>query len=72
MSDSNTGIVLWKIFVPVLTIVTLLLLDFHGGNFTANGGFARSVSTASAPPAPPAWSSPCRASSRTPRWPASR
>ncbi|HEY0239731.1 MAG TPA: APC family permease [Friedmanniella sp.] len=40
MSDSNTGIVLWKIFVPVLTIVTLLLIDFHPGNFTANGGFA--------------------------------
>ncbi|MGI3784020.1 MAG: APC family permease [Janthinobacterium lividum] len=40
MSDSNTGIVLWKLFVPVLTIVTLLLIDFHPGNFTANGGFA--------------------------------
>jgi amino acid transporter len=40
LSDSNTGIVLWKLFVPVLTIVTLLLIDFHPGNFTANGGFA--------------------------------
>ncbi len=40
MSDSNTGIVLWKIFVPVLTIVTLLVVDFHPGNFTAHGGFA--------------------------------
>ncbi|WP_375423011.1 APC family permease [uncultured Friedmanniella sp.] len=40
LSDSNTGIVLWKIFVPVLTIVTLLLIDFHPGNFTAGGGFA--------------------------------
>ncbi|MGN8026676.1 APC family permease [Microbacterium sp. 22242] len=39
LSDSNTGIVLWKIFVPVLTIVVLLLLDFHPGNFTAHGGF---------------------------------
>jgi amino acid transporter len=40
LSDSNTAIVLWKIFVPVLTIVTLLVLDFHIGNFTAKGGFA--------------------------------
>lgn len=40
LSDSNTGIVLWKVFVPVLTIVTLLLIDFHPGNFTAGGGFA--------------------------------
>ncbi|GAA2752266.1 APC family permease [Amnibacterium kyonggiense] len=40
LSDSNTLIVLWKLFVPVLTIVTLLLIDFHPGNFTANGGFA--------------------------------
>src|ERR1700712_2436354 len=40
LSASNTVIVLWKIFVPVLTIVTLLILDFNIGNFTANGGFA--------------------------------
>jgi len=40
LSDSNTGIVLWKIFVPVLTIVVLLVIDFHPGNFTAAGGFA--------------------------------
>jgi amino acid transporter len=40
MSDSNTGIVLWKLFVPLLTIVTLLILAFHPGNFTAHGGFA--------------------------------
>jgi amino acid transporter len=40
LSDSNTGIVLWKIFVPVVTIVTLLALNFHIGNFTAGGGFA--------------------------------
>ncbi len=39
MSDSNTGIVLWKIAVPVLTIITLLIISFHPGNFTANGGF---------------------------------
>jgi amino acid transporter len=40
LSDSNTGIVLWKTFVPLLTIVTLIVLNFHIQNFTANGGFA--------------------------------
>ncbi|MDL9978361.1 APC family permease [Microbacterium sp. ASV49] len=40
LSDSNTGIVLWKIFVPVVTIITLLALNFNIGNFTAGGGFA--------------------------------
>ncbi len=39
LSDSNTGIVIWKIFVPALTIVILLIVSFHPGNFTANGGF---------------------------------
>jgi amino acid transporter len=39
LSDSNTGIVLWKIFVPLLTIVALMLVTFHPGNFTAGGGF---------------------------------
>lgn len=38
LSDSNTGIVIWKIFVPALTIVVLLIISFHPGNFTANGG----------------------------------
>ena len=40
LSDSNTGIVLWKIFVPSLTVVVLLIVVFHPGNFTAGGGFA--------------------------------
>ncbi|MFC6714790.1 APC family permease [Branchiibius cervicis] len=40
MSDSNTAIVLWKIAVPLLTIITLLIVSFHPGNFTAGGGFA--------------------------------
>ena len=40
LSDSNTGIVIWKLFVPILTIVTLLVVQFHPANFTANGGFA--------------------------------
>ena len=40
LADSNTGIVIWKIFVPALTVVVLLLVVFHPGNFTAGGGFA--------------------------------
>ncbi len=39
MSDSNTGIVIWKIAVPALTVVVLLIVLFHPGNFTAGGGF---------------------------------
>ncbi len=40
MSDSNVLIVLWKTAVPLLTVVTLLLVSFHPGNFVANGGFS--------------------------------
>jgi amino acid transporter len=40
LSDSNTGIVLWKVFVPLLTVVVLMIVIFHPGNFTAGGGFA--------------------------------
>lgn len=40
VSDSNTGIVIWKTLVPILTIVVLITLSFHAQNFTANGGFA--------------------------------
>jgi len=40
LSDSNTGIVIWKTAVPLLTVATLVILSFHAGNFTAHGGFA--------------------------------
>jgi amino acid transporter len=40
LSDSNVGVVIWKTFVPILTVVVLLAVSFHPGNFTANGGFA--------------------------------
>ncbi|HTJ72259.1 MAG TPA: APC family permease [Actinospica sp.] len=39
LSDSNTAVVVWKTLVPLLTIVVLLVLSFHAGNFTAGGGF---------------------------------
>jgi amino acid transporter len=40
LSDSNTVTVVWKTAVPVLTVVVLVAITFHPGNFTAGGGFA--------------------------------
>jgi amino acid transporter len=40
LSDTNSISVVWKTAIPVLTIVVLLALTFHSGNFTAGGGFA--------------------------------
>ncbi|HEV7623422.1 MAG TPA: APC family permease [Amnibacterium sp.] len=40
LSDSNTGIVIWKVAVPLLTVVVLLIVIFQPRNFTAGGGFA--------------------------------
>jgi amino acid transporter len=40
MSKTNVAAVWWKIAVPVLTILVLLAVAFHPGNFTAAGGFA--------------------------------
>lgn len=39
LSDSNGVVVLWKLAVPVLTVVVLIFLSFHFSNFTAGGGF---------------------------------
>lgn len=40
LSDSNSVTVIWKTAVPVLTVIILLSLTFHGSNFSAGGGFA--------------------------------
>jgi amino acid transporter len=40
LSDSNTVTVIWKTLIPLLTIIILLSLSFHPGNFTTGGGFA--------------------------------
>ena len=40
LSRANTTIVWWKIAVPVLAIVVLIVTQFHGSNFSAGGGFA--------------------------------
>jgi amino acid transporter len=40
LAESNTITVLWKIAVPVLTVIVLITVSFHAPNFTAGGGFA--------------------------------
>jgi len=39
LSRANIGVTTWKVLVPVVAIVVLLLTHFHGGNFSAGGGF---------------------------------
>ncbi|MBO1765500.1 APC family permease [Allobranchiibius sp. GilTou38] len=39
MSDSNSIVVIWKAAVPLLAIGVIATTSFHGGNFTAGGGF---------------------------------
>jgi amino acid transporter len=40
LAESNTIVVLWKIAVPVLTVVMLIAVSFQASNFHAGGGFA--------------------------------
>ena len=35
----NNTLTLWKVLVPVLTIIVLLIFKFHSGNFSGGGGF---------------------------------
>jgi amino acid transporter len=35
----NNSLTTWKVLIPVLTIIVLLLTHFHGSNFSAGGGF---------------------------------
>ncbi len=39
LARANNGITWWKVAIPVLTIVVLLVSNFHGSNFTSGGGF---------------------------------
>ena len=39
MAEGNTIAMIWKIAVPVLTIILITSSVFHGSNFTAGGGF---------------------------------
>lgn len=38
LSDSNILVVIWKTIVPIVTIVVIIALTFHGGNFSQGGG----------------------------------
>jgi amino acid transporter len=40
LADTNTVATVWKVAIPVLTVIVLIALAFHPGNFTAGGGFA--------------------------------
>jgi len=40
LAESNRIVMLWKIAVPVVAVIVLLVVSFHPGNFTAGGGFA--------------------------------
>ncbi len=40
LAHTNSAATWWKIFVPLLAIFVLAVTHFHGGNFTAGGGFA--------------------------------
>lgn len=35
----NSAIAVWKIIIPILAALTLIILSFHAGNFTQTGGF---------------------------------
>jgi amino acid transporter len=40
LAQSNNLIMVWKIAIPVVTVVALFVLSFHSSNLTAAGGFA--------------------------------
>jgi amino acid transporter len=39
LARSNNWITSWKVFIPVLTIIVLLITHFHSSNFSGGGGF---------------------------------
>jgi amino acid transporter len=39
LAETNKAAVWWKIAIPVLTVVVLLVSAFHASNFSADGGF---------------------------------
>ncbi len=39
LANVNTWVTSWKVLVPIFAIIVLLITNFHGGNFTAGGGF---------------------------------
>jgi amino acid transporter len=39
LARANTPITAWKIAIPVIALIALMATRFHGGNFSAAGGF---------------------------------
>ncbi|PZS06789.1 MAG: APC family permease [Acidimicrobiales bacterium] len=39
LSKTNIVTMWWKIAIPVVTVIALVFVSFHSGNFTAGGGF---------------------------------
>jgi len=39
LARANSSLTTWKVLIPVLTIVILMLTHFHSSNFSADGGF---------------------------------
>jgi amino acid transporter len=40
LSEANTSIVTWKIAIPIVAIIALMVTQFRGSNFSAGDGFA--------------------------------
>jgi len=40
LAESNSITVIWKTAIPILTVIVLISLRFHPGNFSTGGGFA--------------------------------
>jgi len=39
LANVNSWLTTWKVLVPILAIIVLMVTHFHGGNFSAGGGF---------------------------------
>jgi len=39
LANLNSGITTWKVLIPAIVIIALASTHFHGGNFSAGGGF---------------------------------
>jgi len=40
LAESNSITMVWKLLIPTLTVIVLLIVSFHGKNFSSGGGFA--------------------------------
>ncbi len=40
LAETNSVATIWKLLIPTITIIALLVTVFHASNFTAGGGFA--------------------------------